>query len=400
MRQGSQRFEPALPLRHRPKLARLLPKTAAGQRGAKTLKTILSLDGGGVRGAISVAFLEAVERILCKDPADRVANHAQLIGGTSTGAIIGGALALGKSAEEIKAFYLELTPKIFKRSRFRIPGIQSVFDAASLKQEIIKICGDRTLDTEDLKTGFALVMKRMDTGSAWILSNNPASKFWDSPPGGEFLGNRHYRLSDLIRASTAAPHFFQPEPIQIVDDEPPGLFVDGGVTPHNNPSMALLQLATVPGYGYGWDTGVEDLRIISIGTGQIRERLDPAKARRMPAAGLAIKALAGLISDTQMQTLSMMQLLGRPRVRWTINSEVGDLTGARLGAAPLFDFIRYDVVLNRDWILENTGMALSDRDVARVRQMDNPEMVPLAYELGTRAAERLVDPAHFERLAE
>lgn len=359
------------------------------------IRTVLSFDGGGVRGAISVAFLQAIEKALGSGRDSTLASRIDLAGGTSTGAIIAGAVALGYSAGDIHEFYMKLAPRIFKRSKMRIPGIQSVFDAARLKDEIFGICGNRTLETEDLQTGFALVMKRMDTGSPWILSNNPNARYWNDPGDGSYLGNRYYRLADLIRASTAAPHYFQPQAIRIVDGEPPGLFVDGGVTPHNNPSFALLQLVTIPNHGFSWPVGADKLRIISVGTGSFRDRLDARRAKRLPAVGLAIKALAGMITDGQNQTLSIMQLLGTARTSWEINSEVGDLDGFLLPKEPLFDFIRYDVRLETEWLRTNLGLNINAKDVERVRQMDNPDMISLAYEIGVAAAEKYVKDEHF-----
>lgn len=268
------------------------------------MKTILSLDGGGVRGAITVAFLERIERMLGSN--EGLARRIDLAGGTSTGAIIAGAVALGYSASELRDFYLRLAPRIFRRSFLRLPGVQSKFDSEVLKRELVRVCGDRRLDTPDLLTGFALVMKRMDTGSAWIVANNPRSAYWDDPEDGRYHGNRHYRLADLIRASTAAPHYFAPEPIQIAAGEPPGLFVDGGVTPHNNPALALLQMVTIPAHGYEWETGADKLRIISVGTGSFRESLSSRKARWMTSASLAISALKGMINDGQKQVMTMM----------------------------------------------------------------------------------------------
>lgn len=112
-------------------------------------KRILALDGGGVRGAISVAFLERIEQIFAQRQRDlmgqrreglasvgahnggasatepeafpiRLADHFDLIGGTSTGAIIAGALALGNDTEQIRAFYLEKAKIIFPRRRWRV----------------------------------------------------------------------------------------------------------------------------------------------------------------------------------------------------------------------------------------------------------------------------------------
>ena len=302
-------------------------------------KRILSFDGGGVRGAISVAFLERIETIFAEHQrklltdyiaakeragiADeklaaarkklaapfRLADWFDLVGGTSTGSLIAGAIALGFNTEDIKKFYIERAPFVFQRPFWRIPGLQAKFDARALQQEIDTIVAKRTLDSADLITGLSVVSKRMDTGSPWIITNNPRSPYWETkPPTQEdpgYIGNRHYKLATLVRASTAAPHFFDPEIVQIIADEERaagmhaagpedrdwldrtndslgrfprltmlltklralrvartkgpspkthGLFVDGGVTPFNNPSFALLMQALVKPYGMCWPT--------------------------------------------------------------------------------------------------------------------------------------------------
>ncbi len=60
-------------------------------------KRVLALDGGGVRGALTVAFLERIETLLSeRDGKDSpLGDYFDLVGGTSTGAVIAGALALG-----------------------------------------------------------------------------------------------------------------------------------------------------------------------------------------------------------------------------------------------------------------------------------------------------------------
>lgn len=360
-------------------------------------RTILSLDGGGVRGIITLAFLDRIETILnAQTPSTRpLADHFDLIGGTSTGAIIGGALALGQSPASLVDFYRDFAPRIFRRRAFRLYGIQPVFDATALKQEIEKIAGDRTLDTPDLRTYLAIIMKRLDTGSAWIVSNNPKAPYWDDPDDEHYIGNRHYRLADLVRASAAAPHYFAPQEISVHSDMPPGLFIDGAVTPYNNPALALFQMVTVPNYGFCWPTGVAKLRIVSIGTGKIRDRMDAGRAKQMTAAGLAIRALSGLIGDCDNQTLFAMQALGKTLTPWIINSEVGALEGYCIAPEPLFTFIRYNVELERDWLADNLGITVSPSHIERLRHIDDAQMIPLAHEIGIAAAEKMVSPDHW-----
>ena len=363
-------------------------------------KTILSLDGGGVRGSISIAFLERIEALLGQGgQARRLGDFFDLIGGTSTGAIIGAGLALGLSSEEMRSFYVDLAPRIFRRPFWRVAGLQAKFDSRHLKQELARIIGDRKLDSEDLRTGFCLVMKRMDTGSPWILSNNPRSRFWTDPDDGSYVGNRHYHLASLVRASTAAPHYFDPEPLPIVVGQEHGLFVDGGVTPYNNPALHLVLLATLPQHRMCWNLGASDLTIVSIGTGRFSDKVGFAEVRYVRAIGLAIRALAGLISDTQTLTLGLMQVLGETPTPWQINTEVGTMQGLPLPGGPLFRHVRYDVRLERQWLDENLEIRLDERTVNRLRSMDDPSIVPLAYEIGQRAAERQVQLQHFARPA-
>ena len=94
-------------------------------------KRILSIDGGGVRGVLALGFLERLETLLAEAAGRpvRLCDHFDLIGGTSTGAILATALALGYSAADIRSFYLRLGPLVFRRPHFRLPGWQSVFDA-------------------------------------------------------------------------------------------------------------------------------------------------------------------------------------------------------------------------------------------------------------------------------
>ena len=73
-------------------------------------KRILSLDGGGIRGALMLGFVERIEQLLRerhRDPDLRLSDYFDLIGGTSTGAIVAAALAIGMSVADVKKSYLE-----------------------------------------------------------------------------------------------------------------------------------------------------------------------------------------------------------------------------------------------------------------------------------------------------
>lgn len=362
-------------------------------------KRILSLDGGGTRGVMSVAFLERMETMLRErhgGGADfRLSDYFDLIGGTSTGAVIATALALGMSAAEVKQFYLKLVPFVFRRRFWRIPFFSAKYGSEALMEHIRAQVGDRTIESPDLKTGLAIMTKRMDTGAPWILVNSPRTRYWNDPEDGSYLGNRHYPLATLVRASTAAPYYFVPERLSIAENEPAGLFIDGGVTPHNNPSLQLLMIARMKSYGLEWPVGPDQLLVVSVGTGTYRPRLDPDATMRMASGHLAMQALISMAQDSQRLVLTAMQWLSDPSMAWTINSEIDDLDGQYLADQPLLSFQRYDLSLEADWLAETLGEAVTPKDLEGLRALDGVEHVPLADRLGQQAAALQVQPEHF-----
>ena len=409
---------------------------------SKGPKRILSLDGGGVRGAISVAFLKRIEQLLDERMGRevRLGDWFDLIGGTSTGSIIAGALALGKRVDEVKDFYLERAPKAFA-TRWSIPYLESKFDARALRLEIDDIVKKTTLESDDLITGLCIIAKRIDSGSPWILANNPLSKFWDASSKG-ILANKDYTLSALVRASTAAPTFFDPEIIAItkasshepvkeiekrleelplasrvwarlltsslmtrlraiygmVSDKGPkkgthGLFIDGGVSPYNNPGMALLMLVTLQQFGICWDLGANNLSIISVGTGWFRTKLSFNELGFAGPLKLAVQAMLSAIGDAQNLALIQLQWLGQTSQPWEINSEIEGVEGNPPPGGEWFRFQRYDVSLELEK-LRHFGLHYQEADAIRLQQMDSLGIIKELYDIGYQAAKEQVLPEH------
>src|SRR5580698_5231440 len=395
-------------------------------------KRILALDGGGVRGALTVAFLERIEALLSEHYGKeiRLGDYFDLVGGTSTGAVIAGALALGYRTEQVKDFYLRLAPFAFKRQRWRVPLLQAKFDARGLRHQIEEVVGDRVLQSTDLITGYCIITKRMDTGSPWIISNNPRAPYWESKTSE--IGNKDYPLVNLVRASTAAPHFFDPELLPIsqnkellpdavakplnvpwparalqallrrlgigrhakIDSHTYGLFVDGGVTPHNNPSLALFQMATLSPFKIKWPTGPDRLTVVSVGTGTYRPRLSYKSLGFARFTKLAFHALLSLMTDAEMLVLALMQWMGECPAPWPINSEVGTLASELPPGGKMFRFLRYDVRLEKDWLARELNYDVSEDGLARLRAMDDPAAAHELYAIGRMAAEKQVKIEH------
>jgi len=318
-----------------------------------------------------------------------------LIGGTSTGAIIAGLLAVGYRASDVRDFYYTLGPRVFRRAIWRLFELRSKFDHRHLLAELNGVFGARQLDTDDLRTGLMIVAKQLDTGSCWIIVNNPKSMFWDAPADNSYRGNRHYRLTNLIRASAAAPFYFDPELIEIAAHEPPGLFVDGGLTPHNNPSLQLFLYAALPQYGLSWSLGPENLLIVSVGTGFSRPRVDLSEVRWIRPIGMAVRALGAQAAESQQLVLMLMSWLGETPTVWPINSEL--LNVAKVSAPwnkPLFRFLRYDVHLEQAWLHRELGVAIDERTVSRYHRMDAAENMPAIYDLAVKSGERQIKRDH------
>jgi predicted acylesterase/phospholipase RssA len=360
-------------------------------------KRILALDGGGVRGIVSTAFLERLEEVIASIEGRPIllGDWFDLVGGTSTGAIIAAAVALGFRATEIRRLYEELAPRVFRRSSYRFFGRHSVFDAASLRRELTNIMGSRTLDSEDLRTGFGVVTKRMDTGSTWIVLNNPRSPYWNSPDDKSFIGNRHYSLANLVRASTAAPHYFDPEFIEIAEGSAPGLFIDGGLSPHNNPALYLFLSVALPSFQIGWPLGSENLTIISIGTGSFRHTISTSELPWLRSFGMALHALMGQVSDSQQMVLALMSWLGHSPAVWRINAELGDLGSIPPPFnQPLFRFLRFDISLEHEWLASALGRSFDPSATASLRDLSAVKNMKVLYELAAEAAHRQIVPEH------
>jgi uncharacterized protein len=281
-------------------------------------KRILALDGGGVRGILTLGYLERIESMLRTryggDPDFRLADYFDIIGGTSTGSIIAAGLSLGFPVARLPELYLEMAQEIFKKPFWRFGLYIAKFPDVPLRTTLAKHFGsDTTIGSPDLLTGLMIMAKRLDTGSPWVIHNNPKGKYFDKRPGQRGAANKEFLLNQVIRASTAAPHYFEPERIQVGTYEDKtalqGAFVDGGVSPWNNPALQLLMFATLKGFGLEWPLGGSNLLLVSVGTGFAENRLTCDEVCAMPAALLATRSLLSLMDDCDWLGQTILQWL-------------------------------------------------------------------------------------------
>ncbi len=361
-------------------------------------KRILALDGGGLRGIITLGYLKQVETLLRvrhgDDPSFRLGHYFDLIAGTSTGAIIAAGLAIGLSVEELITHYLQLGRKVFKGSFWRQGMLRDRYDEAALIEELRQVFGDRQLGDPTICTGLLVVTKRMDTGSPWPLGNNPKGRYFSAKQGSSTIPNAEYPLWQVVRASTAAPTFFGPERLTIARESGKntvrGEFVDGGVSPHNNPALQALMYATLDGYRVRWPTGANQILLVSIGTG----RADPSRKPSNVAAVAGINALSSLMDDCATLVETLMQWLSSSASSSVINRELDDLGKDLLAGKSSVSYCRYQLDLTREGI-DALKPDVDDKTLASLREMDRPANLNLLKELGELAAKRSVRKTHF-----
>lgn len=245
---------------------------------------ILSLIGGGIRGAFITAFLRDIEQRLGKP----IAESFDLIAGTSTGGIIAAGLSLGMSAEDMHQFYVEhgariFTPRpkykargamrmlypianaVFKRrtggsldaafrARFCPDALQSAFDQGF---------GERRL--EDVRfTRLIIPTVNLSRGQPYIFRSAHL------PEG---VDDQELAISDVVVAATAAPTYF---PHRQIRDQ---AYADGGLWAADPSMLAfceamrIKQFCTREGIDSSYET--KDIHLLSIGTGRAQYSLTP-----------------------------------------------------------------------------------------------------------------------------
>lgn len=364
-------------------------------------KRILSLDGGGIRGALTLGYLKKIETILRKqenNPDLLLCDYFDLIGGTSTGSIIATALAIGMDVDSIVKMYMELGGKIFgKKNDWWKPWetfkfLKASYDYSALEANLKKAFGDITLGSDQIKTGLCIVAKRADTNSVWPLINHPNGKFFDS----EFGKNKDIYLWQAVRASSAAPTYFIPQMIDVGDGQR-AAFVDGGVSMANNPSLTLLMVATLKGFPFHWPMGEDNISIVSVGTGYstFQKKTDEIEDAWLGTWAQSVPDM--LMQDASWQNQIVLQWLSNSPTAYTIDMEIGKMENDYIANKPMIKYLRYNFPITKQ-SLDNLqlGKTFDNEEVASIIEMSNAENRELLYQIGLAAAASIEDE-HFAK---
>ncbi|MGJ5176368.1 patatin-like phospholipase family protein [Bradyrhizobium sp. SZCCHNS3051] len=212
---------------------------------------VLSLDGGGMRGIYTAAFLSRLTDQFARirgETALDLGRGFDLITGTSTGAIVGCALAVGRPMSEVVALYREHGPKIFPH---RIAGKGSAIYRATQGSRFVRE-GDKAL--RDALQGVlgAVTMRDVFDGRgislsipAVLMSQHRAWVFKKTPKSG--VRDDRYPLVDVCMATSAAPIY---RSLAAIDDPntpggPQQVFADGGLWANNPIMVGLVDALTI-----------------------------------------------------------------------------------------------------------------------------------------------------------
>ena len=217
-------------------------------------KMILSLDGGGIRGAATTQFLTHIDDELRKNHNKSLRDCVDFYAGTSTGSLIALALATTDIAvAEINDLYSVANARVIFKSNvgfFEIDGINAPKFESGGKTRLLKAklgkakIGDVAAGKHVLVVTYAIEKRKPEVIKSTDVQYHKIAA---------------YRVAD---ASSAAPTYFPTQTINMGALNEETWLVDGGVTA-NNPTMCAIAEARRE-----WrQESMDDLRVLSIGTG-------------------------------------------------------------------------------------------------------------------------------------
>ncbi|CAK9872105.1 unnamed protein product [Sphagnum jensenii] len=257
----------------------------SGDRGRRI--TILSIDGGGVRGIIPATMLAELESCLQRlDGGDkRLVDYFDLVAGTSTGGLITAMITAPSkenpkrpllSAAEVLEYYQNCSSTIFPQLRHPFGRLWKKlvalggpkYKARGFEHLLSKFFDDDLyLDstlTSVLIPAFDIKLQQPVFFSSWKARRDPLL---------------NAQLRHVCRATSAAPTYFAPVQFSVVDKtkEPPESreyhMIDGGIAVNNPTYVAITQAINEVQSGT-LNTrrvdyrGYDDLLVLSLGTGQ------------------------------------------------------------------------------------------------------------------------------------
>lgn len=248
-------------------------------------KLILSLDGGGIRGAATTQFLSRIDEVLQAEYQTTLRDCVDFYAGTSTGSLIALALATTSlSMAQINALYSPVNAQaIFTENRgfFEFDGINAPKYEGKGKTKII---GD---NLGQVTMGQVAEGKHV-LAMAYDVENRKPLVFKSTK-------EKHQALlaADIADASSAAPTYFPTKSLLLSVNNEQTWAIDGGVTANNPTMCAIAEACRV------WpECGLSDTRVLSVGTGYRTRKINGPESQKWGALGWMTKGhIIDVLSD-------------------------------------------------------------------------------------------------------
>ena len=248
-------------------------------------RIIISLDGGGIRGILTLQLLKKIEEIAGL----RLFEFCDFFAGTSTGGIIAGLLSSGHSAIEIEQLYIQLVSKVFSKkgvlaNRFLNPP---AYVKKNYRNALKDVLGNQTLKDVCVANNVDLMITSKD------ITDNEETFFTCFNNNGTIGTYQDALLRTVMEATMSAPTYFSPLE----------RFIDGGTTSYNNPALAAL-IEAIQYSGQGKYV-LPNITLISLGTGKLVKSVSPQDGNSPP--GIDAYFWLNFVMDESSQDASSMQ---------------------------------------------------------------------------------------------
>eukprot|EP00795_Rhopilema_esculentum_P002165 gene2165-17755_t len=259
---------------------------------------ILSLDGGGTRGVITIQILMKLEELT----GQRVHEMFDLIVGTSTGALLAFLLGIQRATlEEAMCFYDRLSAEVFKKPTVFETGklffTHAFYDTESFVKVLRDIMGsDRCMIDTSFEEGLPKVAAVSTLVNHQVLQPYVFRNYYIPPlVPHNYLGSSRHKLWEALQASTAAPGYF--EECKLGSD----IHQDGGLLTNNPCALAVHESKRL------WpDTPLQT--VVSIGNGVYHGRSGPNTASFSSLREKLMKLVAGA-TDVEAMHITLEDLL-------------------------------------------------------------------------------------------
>lgn len=256
-------------------------------------RLILSLDGGGMRGILTIQLLKKLEEIAgipCFELFDMVA-------GTSTGGIIAGLILTGHTAPEIEALYTNLVTEVFDAKFLHNRFVNPPAFSKNKYRQLLK----QTVDNITLQNACALHnLDCMITAQDISAAEETFFSCFLQEEGVWYGTYKDVLLRAVMEATMSAPTYFYPLE----------RFLDGGTTTYNNPALAaFMEAVSYSRADKNIDRSayqITEITLFSFGTGISRQFIKPNETINPP--GIDIKFWLDWLMTQTGQDASAMQV--------------------------------------------------------------------------------------------